>query len=304
VFASLEDNQRQIGTAICQPHRHSIAFAIIRRIRLLVFGTRVMNVIVTVSRAERGTYMKTFTIDADNNICVFTSKKEAAAASQTPFDPFASQSELADLATDWPMSRLVEIWNSIPGVTAVSKFTNRKVATERIWKAIQGLGTTALASESPAAEPVVVVVEAQPGVAGEVAAAEAEVEAIAEIPEPPANSEPVPAEPVADAGAQVPDVAPVPPDSGTKATRQKKAPKAPKKAAEPKAGGVREGSKTATVIALLQRPNGATLEEIMAQMGWQKHTVRGFMAGAMKKAGHTVESFKSEKGERTYRINQ
>jgi hypothetical protein len=31
-----------------------------------------MNVIVTVSRAERGTYMKTFTIDADNNISVFT----------------------------------------------------------------------------------------------------------------------------------------------------------------------------------------------------------------------------------------
>jgi hypothetical protein len=92
--------------------------------------------------------------------------------------------------------------------------------------------------------------------------------------------------------------------SAPKATRQKKAPKAPKKAAEPKTGGVREGSKTAQVIALLQRPNGATLEEIMTQMGWQKHTVRGFMAGAMKKAGHTVESFKSEKGERTYRINQ
>jgi hypothetical protein len=94
----------------------------------------------------------------------------------------------------------------------------------------------------------------------------------------------------------VPDVAPVPPDSGTKATRQKKTPKAPKKAAEPKTTGVREGSKTANVIALLQRPNGATLEEIMTQMGWQKHTVRGFMAGAMKRAGHTVESFKSEKG--------
>ena len=49
-----------------------------------------MNVIVTVSRAERGTYMKTFTIDADNNISVFTSKKEAAAASATPFDPFTT----------------------------------------------------------------------------------------------------------------------------------------------------------------------------------------------------------------------
>ena len=250
--------------------------------------------------------MKTFTIDADNNISVFTSKKEAAAATATPFDPFTSQSELAELATEWPMSRLVEIWNSIPGVTAVSKFTNRKVATERIWKAIQGLGNTAPKSETAIAEPVVVeVTPAEPEVAVvEVGAEQVEAQAIAVVPEPPANSEPAPAEPVADAGAQVPDVAPVPPDSDTKATRQKKAPKAPKKAAEPKAAGVREGSKTATVIALLQGPNGATLEEIMTQMGWQKHTVRGFMAGAMKKAGYSVESFKSEAGARTYRINQ
>ncbi len=55
---------------------------------------------------------------------------------------------------------------------------------------------------------------------------------------------------------------------------------------------------------MLQRKNGAALSEIMDKMGWQKHTVRGFMAGAMKKAGHTVGSFKSETGERTYRINQ
>ena len=53
---------------------------------------------------------------------------------------------------------------------------------------------------------------------------------------------------------------------------------------------------------MLQRPEGATLSEIMTSMGWQKHTVRGFMAGAMKKAGYTVESFKPEGGERTYRI--
>jgi hypothetical protein len=263
---------------------------------LLVFPTRAMNVIVTVSRAERGTYMKTFTIDADNNISVFTSKKEAAAASATPFDPFNSQSELAELAADWPMSRLVEIWNSIPGVTAVTKFTNRKTATERIWKAIQGLGNTAPKFEPAGAEPVVVVTpaEPEPAVAEEVGA---EGQAIAEVADPASNSEPAPAEPVADAGAQVPEPAPKP-------ARQKEAPKGPKKAAEPKAGGVREGSKTATVIALLQRPNGATLEEIMTQMGWQKHTVRGFMAGAMKKAGYTVESFKSETGDRTYRINQ
>jgi hypothetical protein len=41
----------------------------------------------------------------------------------------------------------------------------------------------------------------------------------------------------------------------------------------------------------------------MDKMGWQKHTVRGVMAGATKKAGYTVESLKSDKGERTYRIN-
>jgi hypothetical protein len=37
---------------------------------------------------------------------------------------------------------------------------------------------------------------------------------------------------------------------------------------------------------MLQRKNGATLSEVMDKMGWQKHTVRGFMAGAMKKAGY------------------
>ena len=58
------------------------------------------------------------------------------------------------------------------------------------------------------------------------------------------------------------------------------------------------------VGAMLQREGGATLAEIMQQMGWQKHTVRGFMAGAMKKAGYLVESFKPEGGERTERINQ
>jgi hypothetical protein len=82
----------------------------------------------------------------------------------------------------------------------------------------------------------------------------------------------------------------------------KVAPKAAKPAKETKLA--RETSKTAQMVTMLQRKNGATLTEIMEKMGWQKHTVRGFMAGAMKKAGHTVESFKPEGGERTYRINQ
>jgi hypothetical protein len=54
---------------------------------------------------------------------------------------------------------------------------------------------------------------------------------------------------------------------------------------------------------MLQRKNGATPVEIMEKMGWQRHTVRGFMAGAMKKAGYTVESFKPDGGEGTYRLS-
>src|ERR1039458_2174862 len=106
-----------------------------------------------------------------------------------------------------------------------------------------------------------------------------------------------------------PAAEPARPKSGKKAkatnktTAAKNAPKAKKAARTEESAGPREGSKTAKVVAMLQRKNGATLEEIMTQMGWQRHTVRGMIAGSLKKAGCTVESFKSEKGDRTYRIN-
>jgi hypothetical protein len=83
-----------------------------------------------------------------------------------------------------------------------------------------------------------------------------------------------------------------------------KAPAGKKRARAQSASTPREGSKTGQVIIMLQRKGGATLVEIMEKMGWQKHTVRGFMAGAMKKAGYAVESFRPEGGERSYRINR
>jgi Protein of unknown function (DUF3489) len=105
-------------------------------------------------------------------------------------------------------------------------------------------------------------------------------------------------------GAPAAKGAPAKPKATKKATGAKKAPKAKKAAKAQETTGPREGSKTAQVVAMLQRKNGATLAEIMEKMGWQKHTVRGFMAGAMKKAGYNVESFKPEGGERTYRITK
>src|SRR5262245_62532916 len=56
---------------------------------LLSQGTGVMNVSAAVSRQKESTYMKTFAIDADNNISVYATSEEAAAAITTPFESFA-----------------------------------------------------------------------------------------------------------------------------------------------------------------------------------------------------------------------
>jgi hypothetical protein len=76
--------------------------------------------------------MKSFSIDRDN-------RTAALAGSRKTENAFHSEAELYKLTADWPVSRLVEIWNSIPGFTAVKKFKDRKTAVARIWKAIQNL---------------------------------------------------------------------------------------------------------------------------------------------------------------------
>ncbi|MBL0143843.1 MAG: DUF3489 domain-containing protein [Betaproteobacteria bacterium] len=66
---------------------------------------------------------------------------------------------------------------------------------------------------------------------------------------------------------------------------------------------IRENSKQATVIGMLQRPEGATVQQICEATGWQAHTVRGTFAGALKKKlGFNVVSDKAQGGERIYRI--
>jgi hypothetical protein len=85
--------------------------------------------------------MRLFAIDNDNNITAFP------AAEQIPEgqEHFATEKELAKLAANWPADRLVQVWNGFAGVTPfdelkpVKKFTDRKSAVARVWKAIQRL---------------------------------------------------------------------------------------------------------------------------------------------------------------------
>ena len=65
----------------------------------------------------------------------------------------------------------------------------------------------------------------------------------------------------------------------------------------------RADSKQALVIGLLQRPEGATIAQIMEATGWQQHTVRGTLAGTLKKRlGLVISSNKEAGGQRVYRI--
>ena len=164
-----------------------------------------MNV-VTATRGQGKSEMKTYTIDTENSITAHATKPEAGEG-----ETFSSHQELASLVAEWPTDRLVEVWNGIPGLTPVKKFTDRK--------------------------------------------------------------------------------------SAAKAAKAKRAKGGDKPAA------ARDGSKKATVLGLLQRKGGATLAQIMKATGWQAHSVRGFISGALgKKMGLTVDSARREDGERVYSI--
>jgi hypothetical protein len=63
------------------------------------------------------------------------------------------------------------------------------------------------------------------------------------------------------------------------------------------------GTKGDAVVALLKKPTGATISEMTKTTGWQPHSVRGFLSGALKrKQGLTIKSLKGEDGQRRYRI--
>jgi hypothetical protein len=93
--------------------------------------------------------MTTFTIDSDNNITALTGPPASADQS------FSTPKELAKLTAEWPTSRFVDTWNSFAGVAPfddlkrVKKFTDRKGAVARIWKAIARLSPDVAPQATP-----------------------------------------------------------------------------------------------------------------------------------------------------------
>jgi hypothetical protein len=75
----------------------------------------------------------TYTIGDRNEIAVYAEAFEPAEG----VPQFRTHAELAALSANWPGSRLLEIWNGLPNITPVKKFTNRQTAVRRIWDALQ-----------------------------------------------------------------------------------------------------------------------------------------------------------------------
>jgi hypothetical protein len=88
------------------------------------------------------------------------------------------------------------------------------------------------------------------------------------------------------------------PASGAKSVRS---PSTPAKAARATPTDARPPSRLATIVSHLEAPAGASIADLCAATGWQAHSIRGAIAGALKHKGHVVTSSVVD-GVRRYKI--
>ena len=99
-----------------------------------------------------------------------------------------------------------------------------------------------------------------------------------------------------------PELAAPPNKGGRKANKKAKPTKKVPAARKPVGRASDRTNKKAEVIGMMKRAKGATLAEIMAITGWQRHTVSGFVSILGSKGGEKIGSSKNAAGERTYKI--
>lgn len=73
-----------------------------------------------------------------------------------------------------------------------------------------------------------------------------------------------------------------------------------KKTTKPR--NIKATTKSQQIVNLLSRQNGASIAELIKATSWQAHSVRGFMAGTLKKKGVEVTSTREDDKDRRYRI--
>jgi Protein of unknown function (DUF3489) len=177
--------------------------------------------------------MKLFSIDAKDRIQAEDSTNVRHKKSGLHF---ASERQWARIAIKVPMSRLVEIWNALPGVVPVQRFESRRIALRRIWTALQ----------------------------------HRELKRGRTVRQP---------------------------DVHFKAETRAHA--------RSKGGGEASEGRAAQVIALLEAEGGASLDQLVEATGWQRHSVRGFLSGTIrKKMGMNVISSINAIGARIYSISR
>ena len=203
-------------------------------------------------------------LDTENSLAVHPDRDAAIKEAGPTGAAFATEAQLSEATALWPASRLVDVWNGFAGappfaeLKEVKRFTDRKSAATRIWNAAQRLGE-ALEEEMKIAEQDML--RAQQEMLSTTKATKPAKGARTAAPKAPAKRK------------------------ATKDTTSTDNAPAPKQ---------REGTRKATVVALLKREGGATLEEIMAETLWQKHSVRGFISTLGSKHGYTIVSTRRE----------
>jgi hypothetical protein len=213
--------------------------------------------------------MPFYSINSDDNLAVHPAKDAAIKEAGATGTAFATEAQLSEATAQWPASRLVEVWNSFAGAPPFADLKEVKKFTDR---------KTAIARIWSAAQRLGAALEQEQHIVPPAPVVKA-AKAIA-----PAAAAPT-----------TPAQAPLKPKATKEATGMDGAP-APKQ---------REGTRKATVVALLEREGGATLEEIMAETSWQKHSVRGFISTLGSKHGYKITSTRRETDKaRTYSIEK
>ncbi len=100
--------------------------------------------------------MTIFALDTENIITAYDAHEEDRLARAENLEgTFSTEKEFIKLSKGWPLSRFAEVWNAFAGappfgdLKAVRKFTDRKSAVVRIWKALQALTPTPAPTLAP-----------------------------------------------------------------------------------------------------------------------------------------------------------